>query len=244
MEKKSGEKSASEKAMIKISAMLDKQAAKDQEAAARKEAKRVQREVVAVMAFFEGQVPDFLTDAVVDAIERACRVKRVKTPTYEEGYLKTARVLASLFSKTEMFSLPTASQLQREAMSGAQVESLFIELITVDGATVDPIDDSGNRIAERLILKHWTDSDGAPGPGYRYFCAFMRRAVNGPITVEQVKELLPVLVAVNNEMEFAEWNGKPAARDKQARITRARQSRSLRTSKRSAVVKSGTRGRI
>jgi hypothetical protein len=65
-------------------------------------------------------------------------------------------------------------------------------------------------IAERLILAKWQDANGGPGDGYRYFCSLLQRAVEGgPIcTTERAKVLLPVLLAVNDEMDIAEWHDR------------------------------------
>ena len=72
------------------------------------EDERVRREVDAVMTFFKGYAPDFITGAVVDAICEACSLTGIDEPTYENDHVdesETRTILARLFSKTEMLSL-------------------------------------------------------------------------------------------------------------------------------------------
>ncbi len=68
------------------------------------EADRVRREVKAVVTFFDAASPDFITDAIVEAIAEACRLKRIKQPTYEDRR-QTRATLEALFSKTKFLDL-------------------------------------------------------------------------------------------------------------------------------------------
>jgi hypothetical protein len=71
---------------------------------AQEEADRVQRELDNVLTFFEGHTPDFITNAVVDAIWEACARVGIESPDYEDD-LETRAILKALFSKTKMLDL-------------------------------------------------------------------------------------------------------------------------------------------
>lgn len=71
------------------------------------ESDRVRREVDGVMTFFKADAPDFITDAVVEALWEACALVGIESPTYEDD-LETMRILTALFSKTKMLELHPA----------------------------------------------------------------------------------------------------------------------------------------
>ena len=86
------------------------------------DAKRVQQEVDGVMAFFNGYAPDFITEAVVDAIIEACALSGIGEPTYENDHddeSDTRATLAALFSKTKLLSLRELNA-EMKAESGAE----------------------------------------------------------------------------------------------------------------------------
>jgi hypothetical protein len=67
---------------------------------------RVQGEVNAILTWFDSPTPDFISDAVMDAITRACEHFGIEEPEYEVGYQgQTCDVLTQLFAKTKMFKL-------------------------------------------------------------------------------------------------------------------------------------------
>ena len=68
------------------------------------DAHRVEQEVEGVMTFFAAHSPDFITDAVVDAIGEACNHTGMEAPTYEHD-AETRATLKNLFSKTKMLRL-------------------------------------------------------------------------------------------------------------------------------------------
>jgi hypothetical protein len=79
-------------------------AARSRQDADRQDADRVERELEGVMAFFAAHSPDFITDAVVDAISEACNHVGMEAPTYEHD-AETRATLKILFSKTKMLRL-------------------------------------------------------------------------------------------------------------------------------------------
>ena len=67
---------------------------------------RVQGEVNSMLTFFDSSQPEFINDAVVDAIGRACEHFGIDEPEYEVGYEgQTRDVLTQLFAKTKMLEL-------------------------------------------------------------------------------------------------------------------------------------------
>ncbi|HUS09224.1 MAG TPA: hypothetical protein VMZ30_02070 [Pyrinomonadaceae bacterium] len=67
---------------------------------------RVQGEVNSMLNFFDAPAPDFINDAIVDAIGQACAHFEIDEPEYEIGYQgQTREVLTQLFAKTRMFKL-------------------------------------------------------------------------------------------------------------------------------------------
>lgn len=67
---------------------------------------RVQGEVNTILTLFDSPTPDFINDAVVDAIGRACDHFGIDEPEYEIGYQgQTRDALTQLFAKTKMFNL-------------------------------------------------------------------------------------------------------------------------------------------
>ncbi len=72
------------------------------------EQKRCEQQADALMAYFKASCPDFITDALVDAISRAGKKVDFPTPTYlpEESPRERRKLLADLFSQTRMLRRP------------------------------------------------------------------------------------------------------------------------------------------
>ena len=69
-----------------------------------KERARAEAEADGVLAFFEGDAPGFLIDAVVDGIVEACDRLGFEPPTYDENE-PTRALLIGLFIQTNLLSL-------------------------------------------------------------------------------------------------------------------------------------------
>lgn len=142
-------------------------------------------------------------------------------------------------TKREQITFATAKSEQLSARVERLAHELMQESVREDPRREDRTE-VNRLIAERLILRWWTNADGSPGDGYKYFCALLERAVTGPIcTPEYAKVLLPVLLEVNDDMDCWEWDEREWARrdalNKKRRDSRAKRSASLRTSKRSRI---------
>ncbi len=79
----------------------------------------IERQADAVLAFTgSGVVPDFISDAVIDAIEEAAQRTGFPAPTYAPEEKDTRRKLVDLFSQTRHLSL-RAQQNTREELARA-----------------------------------------------------------------------------------------------------------------------------
>jgi hypothetical protein len=70
--------------------------------------KKLERQAVAVLAFINSDAPDFITDAVNDAIAEAARRTGFRSPTYDDDHeskRETIKILAALFSQTRLLTL-------------------------------------------------------------------------------------------------------------------------------------------
>ncbi len=70
--------------------------------------KELERQAVAVLAFINSDAPDFITDAVNDAIAEAARRTGFRSPTYDDDHeskRETIKILAALFSQTRLLTL-------------------------------------------------------------------------------------------------------------------------------------------
>lgn len=116
---------------------------------------------------------------------------------------------------------------QRVEQLGARVDRLARDLL--QQRAIEDRTELNELIAERLILAKWQNSDGSPGNGYYLFHALLERAVKGPLyTPERAKILLPVLLAVNDEMDMAE-------RDDRQDVEQQRKEQQQRKKKRAAT---------
>jgi len=87
-----------------MDAILAKVKVLSRKQAEQEEAERVQLEVDGVLSFFEGHAPDFITDAVTDAIFEACAITGMEAPDFDDD-LETRGTLKALFSKTKFLDL-------------------------------------------------------------------------------------------------------------------------------------------
>jgi hypothetical protein len=77
---------------------------------------RVQSEVTTILNFFESRSPDFISTAVIDAIDLACDHLGIHRPTYDDddpkaGTAQTGAILTQLFAKTKLFSLDEVNRV-------------------------------------------------------------------------------------------------------------------------------------
>src|SRR5450759_700251 len=90
------------------------------------ESKKCEQQADALMAYFKASCPNFITDALVDAITRAGKKVDFPTPTYapEESKAERRKMLADLFSQTQMLNRPD----ERERIALAMEEILNNDL--------------------------------------------------------------------------------------------------------------------
>jgi hypothetical protein len=105
--------------------VIDLQSYRGASSESNEDAKRVQQEVDGVMAFFNGYAPDFITEAVLDAIRDACWHYGMDAPSYENDHddeSETRAILAALFSKTNLLSL---GELKAEVKAESTVKKWY-----------------------------------------------------------------------------------------------------------------------
>jgi hypothetical protein len=83
------------------------------------EQERYERQADALMRYFKASCPNFITDALIDAIIRAGKKVKFPTPTYlpEESKAARRKMLADLFSQTQMLNRPDERERLALAMS-------------------------------------------------------------------------------------------------------------------------------
>ncbi len=112
--------------------------------------KGLERQADAVLAFTGSDAPDFITDAVNDAIDEAARRTGYPAPTYEPEEKDTRRILANLFSQTRFLNLRTHD-------THAELARLITAVLRHPLLPSGVYDDLSRSVVELSTHKAWED---------------------------------------------------------------------------------------